>query len=118
VRKVRPLEPALQGFNAWFTGRKRFHGGARVRLPVAEFTDGRFKLNPLANWTQEQVADYLKTRAIPAHPLVAEGYPSVGCWPCTVQPTDPGDVRSGRWAGMDKKECGLHVERKDRPRVF
>jgi phosphoadenosine phosphosulfate reductase len=55
---------------------------------------------------------------LPAHPLVAEGYTSIGCWPCTVRPVDPGDVRSGRWVGQDKDECGLHLERKDRLRVF
>jgi phosphoadenosine phosphosulfate reductase len=118
VRKVRPLEPALAGFSAWITGRKRFHGGGRLQLPVVEHAHGRFKLNPLAGWTPEDVALYLAGRALPPHPLVADGYPSIGCWPCTVRPTDPGDVRSGRWAGHAKSECGLHLERKDRPRVF
>jgi phosphoadenosine phosphosulfate reductase len=118
VRKVRPLTPALEGFSAWITGRKRFHGAGRANLPVFEFFEGRFKVNPLANWTQEDVNAYLAQRALPKHPLVLEGYPSIGCWPCTVRPADPSDIRSGRWAGRDKTECGLHVESKERPRVF
>jgi phosphoadenosine phosphosulfate reductase len=118
VRKVRPLAPALEGFEAWITGRKRFHGGGRVNLPVVEFSEGRFKINPLADWTHEHVEAYFADRNLPQHPLVADGYPSIGCWPCTVRPTDPNDVRSGRWVGFKKEECGLHLERKDRPRVF
>lgn len=118
VRKVRPLAPALEGFDAWITGRKRFHGGGRANLPVVEFSEGRYKINPLADWTHEHVEDYFRERNLPHHPLVADGYPSIGCWPCTVRPTDPNDVRSGRWVGFKKEECGLHLERKDRPRVF
>lgn len=118
LRKVRPLEPALEGFNAWITGRKRFHGGARMNLPVFEFTDGRYKVNPLANWTQAHVDQYLEEKDLPRHPLVAQGYPSIGCWPCTQPAADPNDPRSGRWVGQEKTECGLHVERNERPRVF
>ena len=118
VRKVRPLAPALEGFEAWITGRKRFHGGGRANLPVAEFSEGRFKINPLADWTHEHVEQYFAERKLPRHPLVADGYPSIGCWPCTVRPEDPNDIRSGRWVGFKKEECGLHLERKDRPRVF
>lgn len=118
VRKVRPLGPALEGFDAWITGRKRFHGGGRLNLPVVEASEGRYKINPLADWTHEKVEHYLNERNLPRHPLVAEGYPSIGCWPCTVRPSDPNDVRSGRWVGFKKEECGLHLERRDRPRVF
>ena len=118
LRKVRPLEPALEGFGAWITGRKRFHGGARMSLPVFEHADGRYKVNPLANWTQADVDAYLKEKDLPRHPLVAQGYPSIGCWPCTQPAADPSDPRSGRWAGQNKTECGLHVERNERPRVF
>ncbi|MEM1088668.1 MAG: phosphoadenylyl-sulfate reductase, partial [Pseudomonadota bacterium] len=118
LRKVRPLEPALEGFNAWITGRKRFHGGARMSLPVFEHAAGRFKVNPLAGWTQEHVQAYFKRRELPRHPLVAQGYPSIGCWPCTKPAEDPNDIRSGRWAGQDKNECGLHVDKAERPRVF
>lgn len=118
VRKVRPLTPALEGFEAWITGRKRFHGGGRVRLPVVEHSEGRFKINPLVEWTAEDVERYFGQRNLPRHPLVADGYPSIGCWPCTVRPIDPNDVRSGRWVGFKKEECGLHLERQERPRVF
>ncbi|MBI1340226.1 phosphoadenylyl-sulfate reductase [bacterium] len=118
LRKVRPLDPALEGFDAWITGRKRFHGGARLSLPVVEHVDGRFKVNPLANWSQEDVGAFFADRNLPAHPLVAQGYPSIGCWPCTQPSADPGDIRSGRWAGQMKEECGLHVKRNERPRVF
>ncbi len=118
LRKVRPLEPALEGFGAWITGRKRFHGGARMSLPVFEFADGRYKVNPLASWTQADVDAYLKEKDLPRHPLVSQGYPSIGCWPCTKPAADPNDPRSGRWAGQDKSECGLHVDRNERPRVF
>ncbi|MEM0985839.1 MAG: phosphoadenylyl-sulfate reductase [Pseudomonadota bacterium] len=118
LRKVRPLEPALEGFDAWITGRKRFHGGERMALPVFEHAGDRFKVNPLASWTQDDVTRFFKQRNLPAHPLVAQGYPSIGCWPCTQPASDPGDIRSGRWSGRDKTECGLHVEKAERPRVF
>lgn len=118
IRKVRPLEPALEGFNAWITGRKRFHGGARLSLPVFEHASGRYKINPLASWTPEDVSDFLESRDLPKHPLVAQGYPSIGCWPCTQPARNASDVRSGRWAGQDKTECGLHIEKPDRLRVF
>lgn len=118
LRKVRPLEPALEGFGAWITGRKRFHGGARMSLPVFEYADGRYKVNPLASWTQADVDAYLAEKDLPRHPLVSQGYPSIGCWPCTKPAADPSDPRSGRWAGQQKTECGLHVDRNERPRVF
>lgn len=118
LRKVRPLEPALEGFGAWITGRKRFHGGERLSLPVFEQANGRFKVNPLASWTQDDVDLFFHQRGLPKHPLVAHGYPSIGCWPCTKPAENPNDIRSGRWAGLAKTECGLHVQKEDRPRVF
>lgn len=118
LRKVRPLAPALKGFEAWITGRKRFHGGARLRLPVFEHVDGRFKVNPLAGWTREDVERFFAARDLPRHPLVDQGYLSIGCWPCTRPTSDPADIRSGRWAGSDKTECGLHIAKPERPRVF
>ena len=117
-RKVRPLEPALEGFDAWITGRKRFHGGARMSLPVFEFANGRYKVNPLANWTPDDVELLIKQRNLPRHPLVAQGYPSIGCWPCTKPSDNPDDPRAGRWAGQEKSECGLHIDKTERPRVF
>jgi len=118
LRKVRPLEPALEGFAAWVTGRKRFHGGARMSLPVFEYAAGRFKVNPMASWTQDDVQAYFRHRQLPRHPLVDQGFPSIGCWPCTQAADDPNDIRSGRWAGRGKSECGLHVDKTERPRVF
>jgi phosphoadenosine phosphosulfate reductase len=110
IRKVLPLDKALEGFDAWITGRKRFHGGARMRLKVVEAADGKVKFNPLANWTKAELDAYAAEHKLPAHPLVEFGYPSVGCWPCT-QPADSDDLRAGRWAGSDKTECGIHVPR-------
>ena len=113
IRKVVPLDKALEGFDAWVTGRKRFHGGDRLRLSVVEETDGKVKFNPLANWGKAELDAYAKEHDLPAHPLVEFGYPSVGCWPCT-QPVEEGeDVRAGRWAGSEKTECGIHVSRPD-----
>ena len=112
IRKVLPLDRALGEFDAWITGRKRFHGGDRLRLPVVERgKDGKVKFNPLANWAKSDLDAYVLEHDLPAHPLVAQGFPSIGCWPCT-QPVEEGqDVRAGRWAGSDKTECGIHVER-------
>ncbi len=111
VRKVLPLERALGEFDAWVTGRKRFHGGDRLRLRVVEEAEGKVKFNPLANWGKAELESYATQHALPAHPLVAQGFPSIGCWPCT-QPVQEGeDVRAGRWKGLDKTECGIHVAR-------
>jgi len=111
IRKVLPLDRALGGFEAWITGRKRFHGGDRLRLAVVEEADGKIKFNPLANWSKAELDAYVAEHDLPAHPLVAQGFPSVGCWPCTKPAEDGEDVRAGRWAGQDKTECGIHVAR-------
>jgi phosphoadenosine phosphosulfate reductase len=116
IRKVLPLDRALAEFDAWVTGRKRFHGGERLRLKVVEASDGRLKFNPLANWTKVDLDAYAAAHDLPPHPLVEHGYPSVGCWPCT-QPADGEDVRSGRWAGSEKTECGIHTPRSTAPAV-
>ena len=111
VRKVLPLERGLEGFEAWITGRKRFHGGDRMALPVVERAEGRIKFNPLANWDKAALDAYMQVHDLPPHPLVEHGYPSLGCWPCT-QPVEAGqDVRAGRGAGSEKTECGIHVAR-------
>jgi phosphoadenosine phosphosulfate reductase len=111
IRKVIPLDLALGDFDAWMTGRKRFQGGDRLRLAVVEAAGTQLKFNPLANWSKEQLDAYIAEHDLPAHPLVAQGYPSIGCWPCT-QPVEEGqDARAGRWAGQDKTECGIHVAR-------
>jgi phosphoadenosine phosphosulfate reductase len=114
IRKVLPLDRALEGFDAWITGRKRFHGGERLRLKVVEASDGKIKFNPLANWSKAELDAYAAEHGLPAHPLVEFGYASIGCWPCT-QPADSDDVRSGRWAGSDKSECGIHMPRAATP---
>jgi phosphoadenosine phosphosulfate reductase len=111
IRKVIPLDTALGGFSAWITGRKRFHGGDRLRLPVVEDADGKLKFNPLANWTRADLDAYAAEHNLPEHPLVQFGYPSIGCWPCTSPVEEGGDIRSGRWAGSQKTECGIHTAR-------
>ncbi|WP_119459493.1 phosphoadenylyl-sulfate reductase [Rhodospirillaceae bacterium SYSU D60014] len=108
LRKVLPLERALEGFPAWITGRKRFHGGERSALTTVEAVDGRVKINPLARWTPVEVAAAFRAHRLPPHPLVDEGYPSIGCAPCT-RPVAIGEaVRAGRWVGLEKTECGIH----------
>ena len=115
LRKVLPLERALTGFAAWITGRKRFHGEARAALETLELVDGRIKVNPLASWSTAEIATALAARALPRHPLVAAGYGSIGCAPCTEKaPPDQG-VRSGRWPGLPKSECGIHHARWHQP---
>jgi phosphoadenosine phosphosulfate reductase len=111
IRKVIPLDAALAGFAGWLTGRKRFHGGDRVRLPVVEAAGGKLKFNPLANWGKADLDAYAAEHDLPEHPLVAFGYPSIGCWPCTSPVEEGGDIRSGRWAGSQKSECGIHTAR-------
>ncbi len=110
LRKTAPLTRALSGFDGWITGRKRFQSPSRTALSLVE-TDpatARLKLNPLANWSSEQIASYFDQHDLPRHPLIARGYASIGCTPCTT-PVAPGeDPRSGRWRGSDKQECGIH----------
>ncbi len=111
LRKVVPLDRALAGFEAWVTGRKRFQGGDRLRLQVVEQGQKQVKFNPLANWNKAQLDAYAAEHALPAHPLVEFGYPSIGCWPCTKPVEDGEDLRAGRWAGSQKTECGIHTPR-------
>lgn len=118
LRKVRPLEPALQGYDAWITGRKRFHGGARISLPAFEYSNGKYKVNPLISWSVDDIDRFFVSRGLPRHPLQSQGFMSVGCWPCSDITKDPEDIRSGRWVNLNKSECGLHVETKERPRAF
>jgi phosphoadenosine phosphosulfate reductase len=109
-RKVEPLDAALAGFKAWITGRKRLHGGARGELATIETgPDGRIKVNPLAHWSERDVAAYFANNDLPPHPMTARGFRSIGCAPCTraVRPGEP--PRAGRWAGRAKTECGIHL---------
>jgi len=109
VRKVVPLDRALSEFDAWITGRKRFHGGDRLSLPVVEEAGDQVKFNPLANWGKDELDAYAAEHDLPAHPLVAQGFPSIGCWPCTRAVAPGEDARAGRWDGTAKTECGLHL---------
>ena len=111
IRKVLPLDRALGEFDAWITGRKRFHGGDRLALRVVEEVEPHVKFNPLANWGKEDLDAYVVAHDLPPHPLVAQGFPSIGCWPCTSPVEDGQDVRAGRWQGSQKSECGIHVAR-------
>lgn len=109
LRKVAPLARALRPFDAWINGRKRHHGGGRSALPAVETVDGRTKLNPLADWGAAEIDAYFEAHALPRHPLVEDGYASIGCMPCTT-PVGPGeDARNGRWRGRGKTECGIHL---------
>lgn len=116
IRKVVPLDQALSGFDAWITGRKRFQAATRAHLSLVErdAAGGKTKINPLANWTKADLDAYVKAHALPPHPLTAFGYPSIGCWPCTKAVDEGGDARSGRWAGSEKVECGIHTPRATR----
>jgi phosphoadenosine phosphosulfate reductase len=109
LRKVEPFAKALEGFDAWVTGRKRFHGGQRGALPTVEAEDGKVKINPLATWSRERILEHFVSRKLPPHPLVADGYLSIGCMPCTERVKPGAGIRDGRWAGTDKDECGIHL---------
>lgn len=110
LRKVRPLAAALEGFSAWISGRKRYQAGTRARLALFEAEAGRIKVNPLAGWTREQLDAYRLAHDLPAHPLVADGFRSIGCLPCTTRVGDGEDERAGRWRGQAKTECGIHFD--------
>ncbi|WP_380058556.1 phosphoadenylyl-sulfate reductase [Falsihalocynthiibacter sp. SS001] len=109
LRKTQPLQQALEQFDAWITGRKRFQAGTRATLDFFENEeDKRIKVNPLAHWAPEDLRDYMDNNRLPRHPLVAKGYPSIGCAPCTSPVAEGEDPRSGRWRGQNKVECGIH----------
>ncbi|MEG3182219.1 phosphoadenylyl-sulfate reductase [Sphingomonas sp. LT1P40] len=110
IRKVIPLEKAMAGFDASITGRKAFQASTRNALPRFEVdAAGRLKVNPLADWTQADIEAYFVAHDLPRHPLVADGYLSIGCAPCTSRVKPGEDPRSGRWVGWDKTECGIHT---------
>jgi phosphoadenosine phosphosulfate reductase len=113
IRKVKPLEKALLGYDASFSGRKAFQASTRATLPRFEVdtadAQGRLKINPLIDWSPERIAAYIAEHDLPPHPLVSQGYPSIGCMPCTSKVADGEDPRSGRWRGWNKTECGIHV---------
>lgn len=114
VRKVEPMARSVEPFGAWFTGRKRFQASTRAALPVFEAVGPRIRINPLARWGTAELAEYMRAHQLRENPLVAYGYLSIGCFPCT-QPVKPGeDARSGRWAGQAKTECGIHLPELER----
>jgi phosphoadenosine phosphosulfate reductase len=109
IRKVEPLARALKPFAAWINGRKRFQGGARTDIPVVEQDGTRLKFNPFANVSREEIEAIYKLGNLPPHPLVASGFLSVGCMPCTSRSETGEDARAGRWRGRAKTECGIHT---------
>ena len=109
IRKVEPLARALAPFDAWINGRKRFQGGVRAAIPVVESDGARLKFNPFANASREEIAAIYTLANLPPHPLVASGYLSVGCMPCTSRTSPEEDARAGRWRGRPKTECGIHT---------
>jgi phosphoadenosine phosphosulfate reductase len=109
LRKVEPLARALKPFDAWINGRKRFQGGLRTAIPVVEQDGVRLKFNPFANTTRAEIEAIYKSADLPQHPLLASGFRSVGCMPCTSRTEAGEDARAGRWRGRAKTECGIHA---------
>jgi len=110
MRKVAPLKQSLRGYDAWATGLRRDETRNRVIAPVVGWDDQKqkVKVSPLARWTQDDVDAYVAEYDILVNPLLYDGYPSIGCWPCTRRVLPGDDPRSGRWAGLAKTECGIH----------
>lgn len=116
IRKLQPLDKQMKlfktlGFKAWITGRKRFQAATRGAIDTIEAGDGFIKINPLAHWSAEDIRQAYLALNLPPHPLVADGFRSIGCMPCTSAVAPGADDRSGRWAGMNKTECGIHLPR-------
>lgn len=109
IRKVEPLARALKPFDAWLNGRKRFQGSSRAGIPVVEDDGARLKFNPFANVSREELEAIFARAKLPRHPLVASGFLSVGCMPCTSRTAEGEDERAGRWRGRAKTECGIHT---------
>ena len=108
--KVGQLDRALSGKAAWMSGLRRAEADSRVTaLMVARDLRGLIKINPIAAWSDQQIADYIANNNVIVNPLLLDGFTSIGCQPCTQRPTDPSDPRSGRWSGQSKTECGLHL---------
>ena len=111
LRKVAPLSKALRGYSAWVTGLRRVEAPTRANAPLISFDEAfhLVKINPLAAWTDEDMQAYIEEHDVLVNPLVYEGYPSIGCAPCTAKVAEGADPRSGRWQGLSKTECGLHA---------
>jgi phosphoadenosine phosphosulfate reductase len=110
LRKVEPLTKALRGYSAWVTGIRRVEAPTRANAPLISWDKafGLVKINPIAAWSDEDMQAYIEANGVLVNPLVDEGYPSIGCAPCTAKPVEGADPRSGRWQGLAKTECGLH----------
>ncbi len=108
IRKVEPLERALDDCDIWISGRKRFQSSTRANIDIFEIDDIRIKVNPLAEWNAYDLQEYVKKYQLPAHPLIKDNYLSIGCKPCTTAVKFGEDPRSGRWRGVEKTECGIH----------
>jgi phosphoadenosine phosphosulfate reductase len=111
LRKVAPLRNTLRSYSAWVTGIRRVESPTRANAPLVSFDEGfgLVKINPIAAWSDDDMQAYIDEHGILVNPLVEEGYPSIGCAPCTRKPEPGSDPRSGRWAGFAKTECGLHA---------
>ncbi len=109
LRKVRPLNRLMEGYGAWISGRKRHQAKTRANLPIVEWDGRHFKVNPLAAWTQGDLDSYFAVHDLPPHPLVEQGFASIGCFTCTKPVETGADARSGRWADSEKIECGIHT---------
>ncbi len=111
MRKVEPLREALAGYECWVTGVRREEGPTRADTPLVTFDEahGLVKVNPLAAWTFDELLDYATDHRVPVNLLLSDGYPSIGCEPCTARVEPGADPRSGRWAGFAKTECGIHT---------
>lgn len=118
IRKVVPFRAALSPYRAWASGRKRYQSLERAGLRHRELADGKTKVNPLAGWSKDQIALYMKAFDLPAHPLVKDGFLSIGCMPCTDRTTDDTNDRTGRWQGKGKTECGIHLSLSDNIRLM
>lgn len=109
LRKTVPLNRVMKSQTGWITGRKRYQTSERSALEVFEIDNGKLKVNPLANWGAADVSAFVKEKSLPGHPLVPKGFLSIGCAPCTSPVEEGEDARAGRWKGLDKAECGLHI---------
>lgn len=111
MRKVFPLTRALENYEVWFSGVRRDEAPTRANTPIVTFDarHGLVKVNPLVSWSGDDLLEYAERYAVPVNPLLAEGYPSIGCAPCTARVEPGADPRSGRWAGLAKTECGIHL---------
>ena len=116
IRKVLPLRKSMKSYDAWINGRKRFHGSDRSKLKKIEMINGLIKINPLIDWSFKQIKNYMLSNNLPEHPLLSEGYKSIGCQPCTNKSKD--SIRDGRWSDSLKSECGIHINEEEDKKYY